>query len=310
MSAIEKFETGDVLPSHRARYWNEVCERRFSGTAVDLRSENFAGATWSWGIDELALLRPRTSTCKVVREDSGSTTERIILHLLCRGSGQFSQSGRSAELKPGDFVLFSTGHPYCIDFGEHETIVVECPREPLDERFCALDDKLVQRIDGTSPGVRMFHDFLLSLWHQGLLNNPHPDWEKEVGGLYYDMLAMALRGASYVGERERSSPQAERVRALVDAMLQEPELNSARLAQETNLSIRTIQTIFASLGTTPGAYILERRLTRAAERLRAQPDLPITVVAFDYGFNDSNYFSRCFRQRFGVRPREWRVTAR
>lgn len=92
MSAIEKFDTGDVQPSHRARFWNEVCDKRFAGTAVDLRGESFAGATWSWGIDELALLRPRTSSCKVVREDAGSSAERIILHLLCKGGGQFSRA--------------------------------------------------------------------------------------------------------------------------------------------------------------------------------------------------------------------------
>jgi AraC-like DNA-binding protein len=309
MSAVEKFATSDVLPAHRVRYWNDVCDRRFSGTVVDLRDDSFAGATLSWGIDELGLLRPRTSTCKVMRQEAATPTERVILHLLCRGSGQFSQNGRSAELKAGDFVLFSTGSPYCIEFADHETLVVECPRAPLDERFAGLEDKFVQPIDGASPGVRMFHDFLLSLWHQGLRNSPHPEWEQEVGSLYYDMLAMALRGTGYASDHARTSAQAERVLALVDAMLQEPELNSARLAEETHLSVRTVQTIFASLGTTPGAYILERRLMRAAERLRGQPDVPITQVAFDYGFNDSNYFSRCFRHRFGMRPREWRASA-
>ncbi|MBY0392835.1 MAG: AraC family transcriptional regulator, partial [Novosphingobium sp.] len=29
-------------------------------------------------------------------------------------------------------------------------------------------------------------------------------------------------------------------------------------------------------------------------------------VAFELGFNDSAYFARAFRQRFGVSPREWR----
>ena len=51
------------------------------------------------------------------------------------------------------------------------------------------------------------------------------------------------------------------------------------------------------------------RLESAAERLRAQPELSITEVAFDYGFNDSAYFSRCFRHRFGARPRDWRRSA-
>jgi AraC-like DNA-binding protein len=38
----------------------------------------------------------------------------------------------------------------------------------------------------------------------------------------------------------------------------------------------------------------------------ASPGASITEVAFELGFNDSAYFARCFRQQFGVPPRDWR----
>jgi len=60
------------------------------------------------------------------------------------------------------------------------------------------------------------------------------------------------------------------------------------------------------MGTTPSAYIMERRLRRAADWLTASPGASITEVAFELGFNDSAYFARCFRQQFGVPPRDWR----
>jgi AraC-like DNA-binding protein len=60
------------------------------------------------------------------------------------------------------------------------------------------------------------------------------------------------------------------------------------------------------MGTTPGGYVLERRLTRAAEMLATGTATSITAIAFDLGFNDSAYFTRCFRQRFGTTPSAWR----
>ena len=71
--------------------------------------------------------------------------------------------------------------------------------------------------------------------------------------------------------------------------------------------MRTVQSIFAGMGTTPSAYILSRRLDRAAERLIADPSLSITVVAFELGFNDCSYFARCFRQRYGMAPTTYRA---
>jgi AraC-like DNA-binding protein len=64
--------------------------------------------------------------------------------------------------------------------------------------------------------------------------------------------------------------------------------------------------MFAAMGKTPSGYIVERRLQRAADRLNAAPATSITELAFELGFNDSAYFARCFRQKFGVAPRDWR----
>ena len=47
------------------------------------------------------------------------------------------------------------------------------------------------------------------------------------------------------------------------------------------------------------------RINRAAELLTTT-DRSITDIAFDVGFNDSNYFSRQFRKTLGVTPRAFR----
>jgi AraC-like DNA-binding protein len=51
------------------------------------------------------------------------------------------------------------------------------------------------------------------------------------------------------------------------------------------------------------------RLERSARDL-AQPHGPtIMEVALRWGFNDSSHFSRLFKRRFGVCPREFRAAA-
>jgi AraC-like DNA-binding protein len=34
----------------------------------------------------------------------------------------------------------------------------------------------------------------------------------------------------------------------------------------------------------------------------------ISDIAFGWGFNDAAHFSRAFRERFGLSPREWRAS--
>lgn len=306
MSVVEKFATEGVSPPDRLRYWNELVDRIYGGTYVNTPDASFSGEMLAWRVGDLDMIRPRSTPSSVGRNGQDSAEERLILHLQCRGSSVHRQGGAESLLNPGDFVLGSPHTPYRMDISAHELLVVEFPRQPLAERFPQLDDAMSKRICGASPGGRVFHDFLLSLWHQADQVAPDPGWEKGVSNVFYDLAALAIRGASRPDERLSDQALRQRVLALIDTQLCDPALRTTSLAQACKTSVRTIQNVFATMGTTPSAFILERRLRWAAERLLASPDASITDIAFELGFNDSAYFARCFRQQFGKSPRDWR----
>ena len=52
----------------------------------------------------------------------------------------------------------------------------------------------------------------------------------------------------------------------------------------------------------PIAYLGHLRLEQAAHRLAANPNTSITDIAFDCGFQSSQYFARAFREKFGHAP--------
>lgn len=80
------------------------------------------------------------------------------------------------------------------------------------------------------------------------------------------------------------------------------------LASIAHMSRRSFLRVFHSAtGTSPLAWVLGRRITRACTLLR-QTDRRITDIAFDVGFNNSNYFTRHFKKSTGMSPREYRLT--
>lgn len=307
MGALLKFHTADVAPPDRARYWNEIADRAFTGTFVNVPGEDFAGKMLSWRVGELDMIRTDSSHSAVGRNPLPQNDERLILHLQCRGNSEHMQGRSECTLQPGDFVLASPHQPYAIRLTGHELLVVEFPRAPLAERFPGIDDALMQRMCGATPGGRVFHDFLLSLWQQGERASEDPEWEIGVNAVFYDLAAMAVRGAQRPSVDAGEADMRRRVLAMVAANLEDPALRTTSIADACSISVRTVQNMFAAMGTTPTAYILDQRLRRAADRLVARPDSSITEIAFELGFNDSAYFTRCFRQQFGAAPRDWRM---
>ncbi|MDF7807737.1 helix-turn-helix domain-containing protein [Pontiellaceae bacterium B12219] len=82
------------------------------------------------------------------------------------------------------------------------------------------------------------------------------------------------------------------------------------LARIGHMSSSSLLTIFRkATGQTPIDYLVRLRIQRAMELLR-QTDASITEIAFQVGFNDSNYFTRQFRKASGIPPRQFRVQNR
>jgi len=107
----------------------------------------------------------------------------------------------------------------------------------------------------------------------------------------------------------RPTAPAARMLAFIRRHLDQ-ELSLERLSKEFGRSPSTLLREFrTATGTTPVQYILEARLRKAASLLR-QTDLGIAEIADRIGFDDPNYFSRRFKQFFGVSAREWRNEAR
>ena len=80
----------------------------------------------------------------------------------------------------------------------------------------------------------------------------------------------------------------------------------AELIEIAGMSRRSFLRAFeAATGNTPIDYLIQLRLVRAAALLR-RTSLSITKIAFRVGFQDSNYFSRQFRQRHGMSPSAYR----
>ena len=79
-------------------------------------------------------------------------------------------------------------------------------------------------------------------------------------------------------------------------------LSVAALAEMEHFGVSRYRTLFReATGMSPIAYITELRMQRAAELL-THTELPVIQVAQSVGYEDPLYFSRVFRQRWGVSP--------
>lgn len=98
-----------------------------------------------------------------------------------------------------------------------------------------------------------------------------------------------------------------RIKALVHEHLGDPDWDVAALAHELGISRSSLYGKLKALGRmTPNEFILQARLECAAGLLKEHPEMQISEIAYQCGFNSLRYFRQCFKARYKKSPLEFR----
>lgn len=96
----------------------------------------------------------------------------------------------------------------------------------------------------------------------------------------------------------------DKVMRAIEANMSEEDFGVEELAKEVTMSRSQLhRKLIALTGQTPSEVLRNTRLLRAKELLQKKAATP-SEVAFRVGFNSHTYFSKCFKEEFGVSPSE------
>ena len=166
------------------------------------------------------------------------------------------------------------------------------------------------------PGVRKMHKFSSRL-HLEHIEKLHDDLlfelemrQKNTLLVLCSILVHVLAYLSWCYEnlttrRHKSLTSIGRVLNYIEANYRE-EITLSNLCRTAYMSESTLRRKFhETMQDTPTEYIQKFRLKKACNLLK-DTDKSVTDIAFDVGFNSSNYFCRYFRKYTGQSPSEYR----
>lgn len=290
--------------------WNDIVGDAFSQCVVDAPRDDFNAELWRSAIDDINLVRIRAQACRVSRWLHGGPTQssgKVLLHIQAEGVSINEQRRRQSRVDAGEAVLCAADNSYSLDFlTPYEMFVVELPLPMIVERLPEFD---LEAMAGHKVDMRrsqLLLAFLKTAWSQRECLADDADWRECVSRTSMDL---AMRAISQSGHVATPTAGTELRRAVLHFILQnlhDPDLRTSTIAQAMGVSARTVQNVFERLATTTSGFILDRRLDTAAQALaQGLAGRTITNLAFECGFSDSAYFSRCFRHRYGASPREY-----
>ncbi|EHK62769.1 helix-turn-helix domain-containing protein [Achromobacter arsenitoxydans] len=227
------------------------------------------------------------------------------------------QQGREFQVEPGCVYLMNQSLPYqatAQGASGYRSLSVSFPRSALSQRDSRIGAFYKLRTDDGSPRGTLLAGYMDHLF-KGM-----DDWSDteaaELGERLIDLIVLFLvqPGQGQVSEADSSVTVAHRTRVLayIRQHLADPDLSPLRVAQGCGVSVAYLHRILRAGGLSVESFIFEQRLDRCRELLldSRHRHRSIAELAYQVGFSHPSHFSRLFKHRFGMTPRDLRAGSR
>lgn len=293
--------------------WREWAASTIAPIEVEVFDADAFAARWvSHGIGQLRLLHLHAPAQRVTHTGADGTSGRaapsIQLVYYITGLCETRMAGKEFTLGAGEFVLLDNTRFYQMEMSTpHEVIDLMMPLAWLERYLPDARSYLARPVDSRKGWAAPLGALLDTIIAGGLDDSPlpRPLVAEQIGSL----LALAMGPGKEAAEVPRHRNQlASRILRRIEQDHADPDLSPEVVARQVGISKRYLQTLLAASGTSFVAELNATRLERASEILADQrlANVPIAEVAYRTGFLDPAYFTRLFRKRFGITPREWR----
>jgi len=200
------------------------------------------------------------------------------------GNADFKMNGKSIKNEKGDIIYIPANMPYEVDYSPNSASIVihllDCTYNEAEKITTEQKDIMEMRF------VRM-----LSSWR-----DKHS--ENSIKAYLYDLFASLEEETTVLSF---DTDFASCIRYL-DGNYSDTELEIEQLCKIAHLSRSSLQRLFNEyFGISAKQYILKLRMNKALDMLSANKH-SVKEIAFNCGFCDEKYFSRCFKKYFGSSP--------
>ena len=137
---------------------------------------------------------------------------------------------------------------------------------------------------------------------------------KKLQALYCASLLPASTEQPLAGKKETTTPALspndrkfmDKVMETIEKHLDNGDLTVEDIAGEVNMSRSVFFKKLKTLtGLSPVEFLKEIRMKRAAQLIETE-EYNMAQIAYMVGLNDSHYFSKCFKQQYGMTPTEYK----
>ena len=223
------------------------------------------------------------------------------IYYMMNGNCNYFIDDKIYEVFAGDIVLIPKGVIHRTNYvsSEHTRILIECSENMVPESVRNSLSSILYLYRGTYIN-KDFYSIFKRLEKE--YNNPDQFSREMIQSTLNMVFCTFARTKSIVKDARRKNNMIEDVVAHVKENFNQP-INLSQVARDHFVSQEHLSRTFKKhTGFGFNEYLTLVRLQHAEQLLKSPAKMSISEIAYNCGFNDSNYFSDKFKKAYGISP--------
>jgi AraC-like DNA-binding protein len=299
-------ETGQEVPFGP---WTSAVRRSVLSFEFDCeRPQAFAGVLNDRSLGGVNFVNMACGRHAAYRDGASAEESGFyVMSLQLSGSLRLEQDDRVARLAPGEFAVYDSSRPARLTSSDdYRSTCIRFPKELLG----AHDPEPLAEVTATAFEYRaglpsVVWDSLISLNRN--LDGMGAHAVVAVHNVM-DMVGAMLRTEAGQPARPEKDQLLGRIRAYIDARLDDPELGPVQIAAAHYISLRQLHHVFERTGFSVARWIRTRRVELCRRDLAdpAKAAVPVSTLAARRGFTNPSHFAQLFKRHTGQSPTHYR----
>ncbi|CAN5370741.1 helix-turn-helix domain-containing protein [soil metagenome] len=311
------FSTAAVGAKQKLDSWRNILSQAFGPIEVTRNSdEEVTGSVRTYRRAQLQfneISYRGQSLERTSRNVAEFDKEYFTLSRPISGPLFFEQHDRAFTVEPGCMVLLNQTSPYKASTTAcYHAYSISIPRAMLEQRDAHIGSFYKLDLSNGSPRGQLLSNFARHM------TDGMETWsETETISLREQLLDLIVllmvnekNGYSPAYETSVRSAHRERAITYIKHNHCSPLLNPKTIAAACGISVNYLHKIFQAANLQVEQYIYSLRLETCRKLLQdpAHKDETAQQIAYKTGFSHPSHFSRLFKEKFGMSPKEFRYT--
>ena len=309
--------TSHVALQDRSHHWHHAIASTYFPLDLKFRDpEHFSGDLAIWQLGDVSLSRLTSEALQYKRLPHHFKAEReehFLVTVPARSDVFFSQCGKDVRCNPGGFILERSHEPYEFSHdGAADLWVLKVEARALGGRIRQPDRFCSMQFNAGDGAGGLFTDMLHLI--PARFDAMTAEVHATVGHQLVDLLVLALKADERTltsGNSTVREAHLTRIESFVRKNLSDNELDPEGIARACGISTRYLHELFRDTNQTLGSWIRDQRLEACRAVLKDHANRQtVAEIAYRFGFGDQAQFSRTFKARYAVAPKEFRSQSR